>query len=337
MDALGAHRVCTLGNAVAAVTVGAIPALYVADALTLPLLCALIAVTGAVRGLADCAIAVLVPGAATLAGMPLERAAGLNASAGQSGLLLGGPLAGVALAVADASVVLLIDGMTFAVAASLIGVLVPVSVQPDRDGESQHLGYRSQLTAGFQFLRADRLLMAVVTMIAVTNLLDQALLSIMLPVWVQERLGSPAGLGLIAGAGGIGALLGNLIGSWLGPRLPRRATYAVGFLIAGAPEIVVLAFSSTLWAPVLMAFVAGLSGGSIDPLLGTVCYERIPQHLLARVLGAVRASAWIGIPLGPLLGGMLVDTIGLRPRFLPPRHCSSSRPLHPSFSTSSTT
>src|SRR5439155_26893250 len=90
----------------------------------------LVAAAGAVRGLADCAENVLVPGTATLGGVPLERAAGLNSAANRAGLLLGAPLAGVLLAVAGAPVVVLVDGLTFAVAALLIGALVPRAAEP---------------------------------------------------------------------------------------------------------------------------------------------------------------------------------------------------------------
>lgn len=44
-----------------------------------------------------------------------------------------------------------------------------------------------------------------------------------------------------------------------------------------------LAASSTPWLPLAVAFVGGLSSGSINPILGAVSYERIPPALLARV------------------------------------------------------
>ncbi|HEY8302255.1 MAG TPA: hypothetical protein VIG48_10175 [Jatrophihabitans sp.] len=40
-------------------------------------------------------------------------------------------------------------------------------------------------------------------------------------------------------------------------------------------------------------------------------YERIPPALQARVLGVVKASAWLGLPLGSLAGGVLTQTVGL--------------------------
>jgi MFS family permease len=58
--------------------------------------------------------------------------------------------------------------------------------------------------------------------------------------------------------------------------------------------------------------VGGLGAGGINPILGAVEYSRVPRHMQARVLGAVGATAWVGIPIGSLAGGALVAGIGLR-------------------------
>lgn len=112
--------------------------------------------------------------------------------------------------------------VTFAAAAVLIGALVPVSAQPDTGGaeDARRVRYLGQLVEGLRFVRADRLILALATMIAVTNLPDCALFSVLLRVWVRDRLGAVGALGRIIGAGGAGSLLGNLLGAWLGPPLP---------------------------------------------------------------------------------------------------------------------
>jgi MFS family permease len=62
--------------------------------------------------------------------------------------------------------------------------------------------------------------------------------------------------------------------------------------------------------------VAGAGAGGINPILGAVQYRRIPRHLQVRVLGAVNATAWAGMPIGGLLGGALVASAGLRTTLL---------------------
>ncbi|HEV3169513.1 MAG TPA: MFS transporter [Actinocrinis sp.] len=311
VDRLGARRACIAGNAAAAPVVCAIPALYAAGLLPLGALAALVGVAGAVRGLADCAANVLVPGAAKVGGVPLERAAGLSTGAGRAGLVLGAPLAGILITAAGAPVVVLADGITFAVAALLIAALLPTEIAAPATAPSDR-GYLGQLGEGLRFIRTDRLLVGIIAMVAVANLLDQGLSAVLLPVWVRSHLHSPSSLGLIAGAMEIGALIGNIAGAWLGPRLPRRATYSVGWLLSGAPRFAVLVLAGTL-SPILAVFAfVGLSGGAINPIIGALSYERVPPHLHARVLGTIKASAWIGIPFGSLIAGALTETVGLR-------------------------
>ncbi|WET83233.1 MFS transporter [Amycolatopsis sp. QT-25] len=122
----------------------------------------------------------------------------------------------------------------------------------------------------------------------------------------------PEALGLVAGVLGAGAIIGALIAAWLGPKLPRRVVFTIGVLVAGAPLSLVLALTSALPLALTVAFVAGLGTGGLNPILNAVLYERIPPQLRARTLGALKASAWIGTPIGPLLAGSLVEVIDLR-------------------------
>jgi len=315
VDRIGARRACLYGNAAAAPIVCAIPVLYAAGLLPLGALAGLVAIAGAVRGLADCASYVLVPAAAKTGGVPLERAAGLSSGAGRTGLVLGAPLAGVLVTAAGAPVVVLIDGLTFAAAALLIATFVPGTTKAPHAAPlaiPDDRGYFAQLAEGLRFIRTDRLLLGIISMVAIGNLLDQGLSAVLLPVWVRSDVHNPAALGVIAGAMEIGALGGNIAGAWLGPRLPRRAAYCAGWLFGGAPRFAALVLAATL-SPILAVFVlAGLAGGAINPIIGALSYERIPPHLHARVLGTIKASAWIGIPFGSLLAGALTETVGLR-------------------------
>jgi MFS family permease len=60
-----------------------------------------------------------------------------------------------------------------------------------------------------------------------------------------------------------------------------------------------------------VAFAAGLGAGAINPILGAVQFERVPRALQARVLGAIGAVAFAGIPLGGLAAGAAVGAMGL--------------------------
>jgi MFS family permease len=318
VDRAGPRRSFVWGNLIAAVVVGAIPLMYAAGGLALPVLLILVALAGTVRGAADCANMVLVPATAEAGGIALERAAGLTSGANRTALLLGAPLAGVLVTIAGSPTVVAIDAATFALAALIGAAWVRVAQPPPvaASPEPALRRYGRDLAAGLRFIGGDRLLLGIITMVAVTNLLDQALSEVMLPVWVRDEIGSAGALGVIGGVGGLGSLVGNLLGAWLGPRLSRRALYTVGYLLGGAPRFIVLALAGTLIPVLGLTFIADVFGGSLNAVIGATSYERIPEQLRARVLGAIRASAWIGIPFGALFGGYAVEAVGVRAALL---------------------
>lgn len=316
VDRFGAWRVAIVAGVTAAGLVGAVPALYAAGALHLGVLVVLVASAGAVRGL-ETSTYVLLPGLAEAAGMPLTRATGLHDGMNRTAGMLGVPLAGVLIAVSSAPAVLIVDAATFLVAALLLALLVPRTSQPpthDDENASRATGVRAyvgELREGFGFLLRDRMLVAIAVLVLVTNLLDQAYSAVMVPVWVHDELGSPLALGLIGGVFGVGAVVGSSVFAWLGPRLPRRRSFAWGFLVGGAPRFFVLAAVVVLPPVLAVSLVAGLAVGAINPALAATEYERIPRHLQARVIGALAAVAMAGIPVGGLLGGLAVERLGL--------------------------
>jgi MFS family permease len=57
--------------------------------------------------------------------------------------------------------------------------------------------------------------------------------------------------------------------------------------------------------------LAGLFSGVLNPIIYTVAYEQVPARLRGRVFGTMRAGAWASIPLGVLLGGVVVEAVGV--------------------------
>lgn len=316
VDRHGAWRISISSDVVAAVLMGAIPLLHELSALPLGGLIVLVALAGSVRGAGDAARHVLVPGVGERAGIPMERAAGFYDGVNRGAMLIGAPLAGVLIGLTSAVNVLALDAASFLLSAAAIRTLVPRAAEPGRaaaeDDSATGQSYLSSLREGFAHLRADRLLLGIAAMVLVTNLLDQAGGAVLIPVWAKQVAHSAVALGLLSGVFSAGAVLGNLATTWLGPRLPRRWTYAVGFLLTGGPRFFALALAATVSPLLAVFFLSGLGAGGLNPILGAVEYERVPRHLQARVLGAVGATAWAGIPVGSLAGGALAEGLGVR-------------------------
>lgn len=316
VDRIGVWRTSIAGDVGAGVLFALIPVLHLVHLLVIPELLICVAVAGGLRGAGDAAREVLLPGVGQLAQTPLERSAGLFDGVNRGAGLVGAPLAGVLIGVTNAVNVLALDAGSFVVSAVLVAALVPRSAQPEHPADVEPQSYIASLREGFGFLRGDRLLLGIGAMVLITNLLDQASGAVLTPVWARQVAHSAVALGLVSAAFGVGALTGNVLTTWLGPRLPRRWTYAVGFLLTGGPRMLTLALATAVSPVLVVSVIAGMGAGGINPILGAVQYRRIPRHLQARVMGAVNATAWAGMPIGGLAAGALVESVGLRPTLM---------------------
>lgn len=312
IDRLGAKRVAVVGNVGAGLALGCVPLLALADDLALvPLLCCVF-VAGSLRGPADAASQIVLPAVAENAQIPLDRVTALVDGAQRAASLLGAPTGAVLIAAVGASSVVALDAASFLVAAVLFGTAVPRAAGVTRKPATADGGYVAELRVGLVHLVRDRLLRSIAGMVLFTNLIDAACSGLLLIVWARDRFGSATPVGLVGGVFGGGALLGALAISAVGPRLPRRWTFAGAFLIAGAPRLVILALPAPLWTVALVWAISGFGAGAINPLLAAAEYERVPRELQARVLGALGGVAWAGIPFGALLAGLLVEATDLR-------------------------
>ncbi|WP_344802403.1 MFS transporter [Microlunatus ginsengisoli] len=318
IDRLGQRRVSVLADLASAVVIAAIPALHQLGLLGLPVLLALVAIGGALRGPGDTAKHTAVPFLADLAGVPLERVTGL-AGAIERGSGLVGPAAAAALiAVAGPPGAIALTAACFAVSAVAGRLGLPAALDhrsdpgdPGEAGES----YRSRLRAGWRFLRGDRLLLTLVIMIMVTNLLDVAKMSVLLPVWAHSTGRGVAAIGLVLSCTAACSVLSSLFASWRGDRLPRRTTYFVAFAIAGPPPFLVLALNAPLPVVAATYAVAGLASGLLNPMLGAIFFERTPRPMVGRVDALAGAIAWAGMPLGGLVASALIALAGLSGAF----------------------
>lgn len=310
VDRFGGRRVSVVCDVVSAAVMLAIPVLHETGRLPFWVLCVLVAVLGAFRGPGENAKHVLVPEVTEEAGAPLERGAGLLDGVSRAGGLVGAPLGGVLAATIGALNALYVDAVSFLVAAVLILALVRRQVSVG-DAPTGVRGYLADLREGLQFALRDPLLRAIGLMVLVTNTFDQAQIAVLLPVWAKTEIGTATAVGLVGGAFGLGAVVGNAVFAVIAHRLPRRWAYACCFLLAGSPKYIAMALSDSLVVVLAVCVVGGFMAGAINPMLSAAEFERVPERLRARVLGAVGSLAYAGMPVGGLLAGWLVSGVGI--------------------------
>ncbi|MEV0901651.1 MFS transporter [Actinoplanes sp. NPDC049802] len=305
IDRLGPRRISVAGDAMSAV---AMILLAAAPGPPLLMVMACMACVGAADGPAVAAKHTLLPGATASAGQPIERGTGM-ATVIERAATSAGPLASGVLVAAFGARTLWVVAVLFA-AAALIGVIGrPTGAHAGSTGAG---GYVRELRDGAGFLHRDRSLRAIVIMYAVTNFLDQAFLTVLLPVWAHGHGHGVAFVGLISGVFGACAVFTAAIAAWVGARFPRRTVFLVAIIVAGVSRYVVLAADASPTVVLLVFAAAGLGSGTACPIVEAVEAERIPDHLRGRVRTLIVAWAWAGIPFGGLAGAAML-ALGLGP------------------------
>ena len=302
VDHFGRKQMSIISDMASGLTVALIPLLYSTIGLGFWQLLLLVFLSALLDAPGSTARSALFPDVAQATNVRLEQANAAQQTVQRAATLIGPAIAGVLIAWLGTSNVLWLDAATFAISAGLFALAVP-SRQAKLISQAR---YFDQLKDGLQFVRQDRLIMALVITVAITNFLDAPVFAVIMPVYAEQMFGEAAQLGLMVSSFGAGAMLGAFLFGAIGSRLPRRLTFVISFILVGLP-FWVLAFTPPFPVVVGALLFGGLAAGPLNPLIMTVAQERIPPDMRGRVFGMIMAMAWIAAPLGMVLAGYLVE------------------------------
>lgn len=317
IDRVGPVRVSLVSASLTVLAVAAVPALHAAHLLTYPGLVALVALIGILRAPSDGAKTTMIPVVSAASGASLEKVSGAYGAVDRLAATLGAAFGGLLIAAVGGANALWLTVATFGLDVLVVGlVLAPLVARHERRSgahRSPSSSYFSELREGCRFLRKDSVLVALVGILAVTNMLEQAYGVALLPVWALLTGGGAAAIGLLFATSSVCSVVGAVVAAGLGERLPRRTVYVVAYLVVGLPRFGVLALGLPFPVIAVVLAVSGFAAGFINPIIGAVIVERIPAALMGRVNTMAMACAWALLPLGGLLGGLLVTALGLAP------------------------
>ncbi len=307
IDRLGYKKTSILADIASGVTTALIPLIHLTIGLEFWQLLILVFLGALLDTPGSTAREALLPELAEQAGMPIERVTSLTHVIERGARLVGAPLAGLLIGVMGTANVLWLDAASFFVSAAIIGFVI--SAPKFAEKEEKTGKYFDELRDGLRFIAHDKLILSIVVMVMLTNFLDAIFGGVVQPVYVKEVFGDALDLGLLLAANGGGAVVGGLIFAAIGHRLPRHATFVAAFVLTGF-RFWVYALYPPLAVLIATTFITSIGAGPINPIIGAVEFERIPPNMRGRVFGAVTAGAWIAMPLGMLLGGVLTEKLG---------------------------
>ena len=307
VDRLGYKRTSIISDVASGVTTALVPILYFTVGLEFWQLMVLVFLGAFLDTPGSTARAALLPELAEQAGMPIERVTSLTHVIERGARLVGAPLAGLLISVIGTANVLWLDAISFFISAGIVWIFVPVFGTQLKGSESRT--YLGELKGGLRFIKHDSLILSIVIMVMLTNFLDAIFGGVLQPVYVREVYGNALYLGLLISANGGGAVIGGLIFAAIGHRLPRHTTFVGAFVLTGF-RFWVYALYPPVWVLIVVTLITSIGAGPLNPIIGAIEFERIPANMRGRVFGAITAGAWIAMPLGMLLGGVLTDRLG---------------------------
>jgi predicted MFS family arabinose efflux permease len=234
----------------------------------------------------------------------IPNAVALNSLQFNLSRAVGPVIAGALLARGGTTACFVVNALSFlAVLAALWGIAIPRAAEAPRHGLARSLGDGIRHVAGSPVLSRLTLLGAVGSFLAFP-------LITYLPVFAGDVLGTgAAGYSLLLSSFGAGAIVGAVSTAHRGNRPGRgrlllSAMIAYGIVTAGA-----MSARQQLLAMALL-FLSGACMTTAFSTLNSLVQENAPEAFKGRVLSIYGLAFRGGLPLGALLAGLGVRTLG---------------------------
>jgi MFS family permease len=255
------------------------------------------------------ALAAALPG---LARTPDELTAANLASSTIATLagFIGPAAGGLLLAGTSVEAVFVLTAIVFVLSAvSVAGVDAPAPAEPPTTQTG--IATLREVTAGFSAMAQDRDLRLLMGLYGAQALVGGAF-NVLVVVAALELLDlGDAGVGWVNAAFGIGGLLGAVVALALLARRRLASDFMFGIVLWGVPLALIGVWPEPAVALVLLALV-GVGETLVEVAGPTILQRSVPDHLLARVFGALESLLITTLGVGGLLAPLLIELLGIR-------------------------
>lgn len=308
-DRFDRRKLMIAGDAIRFAAISTIGALSIAGRLTIPLVVGLVVVYGVGQAIFQPSFSAIVP--TIVPGVLLVEANSLAQFVRPFAMMLLGPLVGgVLIAAFGAGWAFVFDGGTFLFSALMILLMRARSERRPAGTEERLL---ADVAEGLRYVLANRWLLVAMVGATVSLLATWGPWETLVPFVIKNDLhGSATDLGLVFGAGGLGAVAAALFLGQRGtlPRKPLTALYvswAIGMLGTAGFGLV-----TGVWQAMLVALVTEACITFLVVIWFTLVQRLVPGHLLGRVTSLDWMVSIAGVPLSFAVVGPVASAIGAR-------------------------
>ena len=300
-DRSSRQRIMVRADIISGLAQGSIAALFIFGEATVPLLIALMLINGSAVAFHAPSSVGFIP--QVVAAHELQAANSLLGTARSSAITLGAALAAVLISMVGVGWTLAIDGVSFALAAWLIG-----SLKVREQVKTEHATILEDLRLGWHEFIAHQWLWTIVVQFAVLVAGVEALFALIGPATARDVLGGPRDWGFIMACFGGGTIIGGLLSLRIHVERPMWVASWLVFLWAPLPLALSIPLPVLLLA--LVALVNGIASQMFGVLWNTTLHTQIPPQMLSRVSAYDHLGSIALAPLGVVAAGVLYEVIG---------------------------
>jgi MFS family permease len=236
----------------------------------------------------------------------LARGNGILETAFSASFIVGPAIAGFLVTVIGPGPTLAIDAASFAIS-SLGLFLIRRDLKAPTDRPPSRIV--DDIREGVVYVARHPVLRTLILFFATTSAVTAPLGAAMTFRVVRDLGESPAAFGLTLTGLGVGTLIGAVFASRLNHDANVARVLVVAVLVMGGPLIVAAAIGS-LPVVVAMSALSGAGGAALVVVYISVRAANSPDELVGRIASTARVMSLGLMPIGSLIGGVLIDTVG---------------------------
>jgi MFS family permease len=216
-----------------------------------------------------------------------------------------GPPVGSALIAIAIFLPFYVDAVTFFVAAGLIALMRPTVKSFQPEAKVGPINFRADIKEGFKWLWAHELLRPMAIILGLLNGIAAMSASIFI-LFAQEVLKTSVFVfSILTTAAAVGGILGGILGPRVSAKIGSGKSLALALFVM--PTAALLIGLSSQWYLVwILVAIETFTAVLWNVVTVSLRQSLIPTQLLGRVNSVYRFFAWGTIPIGTLLGGVIV-------------------------------
>lgn len=216
-------------------------------------------------------------------------------------------LAAALFSFAGIELIIAVDLTTFA--AAFLTLWLAISIPEGRQEDAPKEPLLTSVRSGLGWLKRNPLIMNLILFLAGINLIASVYNAALPAMLLSKPSGGEAVLGIVNTCAGIAAMLGSILVTLLPEPKNRVRVICLSLFLSMSTENFMLAFGKTPLIWCTGAVLGWLLVPVMNANMDVIFRSTIPRDMQGRVYSCRNTMQFFTIPVGYLLGGLLVDSV----------------------------